>query len=243
MKWFKHLSTAYTDLALQELRADFGLEGYGFYWLCIEIVAQQGQKNRIKNTKSWKKALRSASNLSEEKIEKLLKSMAELNLINANALKDGDLWIPKLRKYGDEYYDRLGRLSRQGRDFVVLDKNRLDKITTHYIQLKGWKIENNKDLLNDIYKRNVRPAKKLFNLLKNEAEVLKAMQWVAQTCQNKGLQWTLETVIKWYPDFLKYKRPEIQLKPQETKPQTVNPEEHAKVSKLIRETMEKMKEK
>ena len=39
MKWFKHDTDANMDAKLQEVLLDYGLEGYGLYWYCIELIA------------------------------------------------------------------------------------------------------------------------------------------------------------------------------------------------------------
>lgn len=39
MKWFKHDSDANLDAKLQNVLLDYGLEGYGLYWYCLELIA------------------------------------------------------------------------------------------------------------------------------------------------------------------------------------------------------------
>ncbi len=39
MQWFKHDSDANADAKLQNVLLDYGLEGYGLYWYCIEMIA------------------------------------------------------------------------------------------------------------------------------------------------------------------------------------------------------------
>lgn len=39
MKWFKHDTDANQDAKLQNVLLDHGLEGYGLYWYCIELIA------------------------------------------------------------------------------------------------------------------------------------------------------------------------------------------------------------
>jgi hypothetical protein len=41
--------------------------------------------------------------------------LAELNLINQLALNKGDLYIPKMRRYSDDYTDRVRRVYEQSR--------------------------------------------------------------------------------------------------------------------------------
>ena len=42
MKWFKHEAAANMDAKLQEVLLDYGLEGYGLYWYCLELIAGKG---------------------------------------------------------------------------------------------------------------------------------------------------------------------------------------------------------
>ena len=41
MKWLKHDSDANQDAKLQNVLLDYGLEGYGLYWYCIELIANR----------------------------------------------------------------------------------------------------------------------------------------------------------------------------------------------------------
>jgi len=103
MRWFQHHSNAYTDIALREIIAEFGTEGYGFYWMCCELVAQQGKNYAISTKKNWKSALALISTLSQKKIEELLAKFASLELISEKALNHGTLSVPKMKNYSDNY--------------------------------------------------------------------------------------------------------------------------------------------
>jgi hypothetical protein len=122
MKWFKHFSDAYSNLKMQQVVAECGMRGYGFFWVCCELVAQQGQNFRLKGEKSWKKVLSHITTETEGERDKFLQLFAEINLIDKKALEMGDLYLPKMREYSDEYTDKLRRISRQNRDNVVLEE-------------------------------------------------------------------------------------------------------------------------
>ena len=47
MDWFKHDSTANLDDKLQEVLLDYGLEGYGLYWYCIELIVSRVSPENI----------------------------------------------------------------------------------------------------------------------------------------------------------------------------------------------------
>lgn len=123
------MSDSYSNLKHQQVIAEFGLEGYGFYWVCLEIVAQQGQNFRIKGDKKWKLSLSYQTRMKNEKIETLLHSFGSAGLIDKKALEIGDLFIPKMSEYADEYTEKMRRISRQKKDNVGLEQIRTDKNT------------------------------------------------------------------------------------------------------------------
>jgi len=47
MLWFKHDTDASQDAKLQNVLLDYGLEGYGLYWHCIELIAGRVDKDNI----------------------------------------------------------------------------------------------------------------------------------------------------------------------------------------------------
>jgi hypothetical protein len=127
MKWFQHQSDSHMDLDLQTIREEFGCEGYGFYWICGELVAHQGKNYRIKSQKDWKKALKNISRLTEKKQKIFLDRFSTLDLINKKSYEQGDLYMPKMKRYSDDYTKRSRRMFGQGSDNVRQDKSRVDK--------------------------------------------------------------------------------------------------------------------
>jgi len=106
-----------------------------------------------------------------------------------------------------------------------LDKIRVDKISidnlrvliNEFITRKNWVVEGNPELLSDIYRRHGKSAKKLFLLAKDVNLAKRALIWVSDWARNKGLDWTIETVLKKYPDFIQSKRPDVDKTPKEIK--------------------------
>lgn len=47
MKWFKHDTDANQDAKLQNVLLDYGLEGYGLYWYCVELIAGKVTKDNL----------------------------------------------------------------------------------------------------------------------------------------------------------------------------------------------------
>lgn len=47
MKWIKHDTNANQDNKLQNVLLDYGLEGYGLYWYCLELIGSKVDKENI----------------------------------------------------------------------------------------------------------------------------------------------------------------------------------------------------
>ena len=83
---------------------------------------------------------------------------------------------------------------------IKINKEQLNKIRLEYIRLKGW---NEKDLQSDDYARIHHAIKQLIVKAKTDELCVSAMQWVSQ---QKYCDWTMETVVKKYPEFKKQKQ-------------------------------------
>lgn len=86
-----------------------------------------------------------------------------------------------------------------------VSKERLTKIISTYFRLMQW---DNSDpaFISIIYKRFAKPAKELA-LLTKEGEDIELIHWASEYFNKKGLSWTIETAIKYLPEFKsKYKK-------------------------------------
>jgi len=134
MKWIRHNSNSHRNLKFQGIIKRFGWKGYGLYWICCELVAEQGNNYRILASKSWKNYLKKTSSISDKKLNEFLTALAEANLISQKALKDGDLAIPKMKDYSDDYTKQLRRKAEQTSKKLSYDTTRHDTTrndTTH----------------------------------------------------------------------------------------------------------------
>jgi hypothetical protein len=191
---------------MRQILRKHGLEGYAICWILREMVAKEGEKYRLKAEKDWKTTLCELSCKSVSQVDEWLNYQAEINAIDRKALEIGDLYIPKLKEYSDDYTKKLRR--HYVESTLRLDKNTLDKIILHYITIKKFPVYNkdgskDKELEKAIWVRNVKTAKKLAILAKGKVDsVIEAINWFGNICDKKGLSWTLETIEKWYPEFL-----------------------------------------
>lgn len=127
MKWFKHETTAHTNLKLQTVIDRHGAEAYGYYWACIEIVGLEGTNFRLSPQKNWKNHLKKILGIDLSTQDTYLSTFGEINLIDKKALKTGSLFIPKLDERCDEYSKKLLRVSGHYPDNVRLEETRREE--------------------------------------------------------------------------------------------------------------------
>ncbi len=143
MKWFKHETDAYTNLKLEQVLDEFGMAGYGFFWLCCELVGHQGGDTfMLKAEKNWKNALMRRSKFNEERADTILSRFAALELVDKKALNKGILYIPKMEERCDVYTNRVRTRYAQGSHNVLVEEKRIEKKRLDKKPGDNLKIEN-----------------------------------------------------------------------------------------------------
>ena len=101
MKWFKHDTDANMDAKLQEVMLDYGLEGYGLYWYCIELIAQRvnGDNLTFELEHDCRIIARNTGS-TPQKVEQMMKSFINLGLLNAD---NGHVFCLKLASRCDDF--------------------------------------------------------------------------------------------------------------------------------------------
>lgn len=120
MRWMKHLTRSHLDEKMSVLLNDCGLEGFGFFWLLCEVIAESIEKDSLNCSLThplpqWSRLLYSHHN----KVSKYLCKLHSVGLCRLS--NDGvniTVAIPNLLKYRDEYTSRIGTNSRQTPDSV-----------------------------------------------------------------------------------------------------------------------------
>ena len=88
--------------------------------------------------------------------------------------------------------------SAEGTPKDLPDKNRIDKIRIEYIKIKGYSLQ---DFQKDDYARTGKAIKILLTKGRNNADlIIEALKWATK---QGWCDWTLETIIRRWPDFLK----------------------------------------
>ena len=108
MKWFKHMVSSYDDEKLSAIIDELGMEGYGFYWRMLEIVAEKldakGETYCQFSAKKWGNFFQ----FSPKKFQKFVRILAEKRLIFVETTeKLIKVDIPNLLKYQDNYQKNL----------------------------------------------------------------------------------------------------------------------------------------
>jgi len=109
MKWFKHDATAHIDSKLKRVRAKYGMEGYGLYWYCLELIAKNVETHNLSFILEEDSELISAeTNIHYERVQEMMLYMVDLGLFEQ---ADGLLSCLKMATRTDEYTAKLLRKS------------------------------------------------------------------------------------------------------------------------------------
>lgn len=122
MRWFKHMSNAAQDERLALLQAEFGLEGYGFFWRVLEIIALQMDEGERSFCHYPEKVWRKFLGISPKNFQKLLdfcvarqifmveNAPGGIRISSSNLLKYRDEWSRKKARHSG---DASGALQRK----------------------------------------------------------------------------------------------------------------------------------
>ena len=123
MKWFKHMADSADDEKLAKLIGQHGMEGYGLWWLMLEVVAKQMPKDGTKCDVTYPLSywMRLTGIYHHSHFKKILQSLSNLDLILVqcpanveliSGLSQRDVFtisVPNLLKFRDEYSKKSGQ--------------------------------------------------------------------------------------------------------------------------------------
>jgi hypothetical protein len=142
MDWFKHDSNANLDDKLQEVLLDYGLEGYGLYWYCLELIVGKISSDNITfELKHDARIIARNTGSTTQKVEEMMKRFVELGLFEnfdgsitclkvAKRLMTSSTSNPQMRVMIQKMKENHGvtEPSQHRHDDIMPDKIRLDKI-------------------------------------------------------------------------------------------------------------------
>ena len=167
MKWFKHDTAASRTEKLAMLKATRGLEGYGFYWNVLEIIAESAGKTGASASGSACFPLQTWCGLigvPPQTFRKLAENCRELGLFSVSFRKVSGVEVAEistdaLAEMADEYSSRKAsrkkeqaEMSGQCRDNIgtmsTVDKNRKDKNRTDKNRTDKNRTDKNREDIN-----------------------------------------------------------------------------------------------
>lgn len=105
MKWFKHDSNANADAKLEKLRIRFGLEGYGLYWYCLELIAGSVDNHNLTFCLEHDSEVISyRTGVNQQQVETMISFMVDLGLFENDR---GVISCLKMAARTDEYTQKL----------------------------------------------------------------------------------------------------------------------------------------
>lgn len=149
MEWFRHDSNANLDEKLQEVLLDYGLEGYGLYWYCIELIVGKTSADNITfELKHDARVIARNTNSTPQKVEEMMKRFITLGLFENEENKITCLKVAKRLMSSATSNPKMRHLIqdiKQQYD-TVLDTNRHDAIMTpsDFITAEEKRIEENR---------------------------------------------------------------------------------------------------
>lgn len=138
MQWVKHDTDANQDYRLQNVLLDYGLEGYGLYWYCIELIAGKVSLDNITfELEHDARIIARNVGSTPQKVEEMMRRFIDLGLFEdtngrvtclklAKRLDKSMTSNPKMRALIDKVknsHDGVMTIP----DSVMQDKNRIDK--------------------------------------------------------------------------------------------------------------------
>lgn len=166
MRWVKHDTDANQDAKLQNVLLDYGLEGYGLYWYCIELIAGKvDNENYTFELEHDARIIARNTGSTPQKIEEMMRYFVNEGLFESSG---GVVTCLKLAKRLDKSMTSNPQMREiisnlKGHDKVMIqsakpmqDKNRLDK--TRKEKNKDNTISRFSEFW-DLYAKKVNPKK------------------------------------------------------------------------------------
>lgn len=151
MRWFKHMTAASRDEKLMLVRDEFGIEGYGVYWLILEAIAEKYESQKTDpeitfSVKNWRKILE----ISPKKLRNFLTFSEKIKLFSV--VFEGSMITVRcdnLVKFRDEYTVKQTRASRKTPDKLRTNSDHSVSVSDS-VSVSAKEI-NNYDILRDSY--------------------------------------------------------------------------------------------
>lgn len=110
MKWFKHDSNAAVDAKIERLIMKYGLEGYGLYFYCLELIARSVEKHNLTfELEHDAEIIAHRTNMHYSRVQEMMEYMVELKLFENDR---GVITCLKMATRTDDYIGRLTKTTQ-----------------------------------------------------------------------------------------------------------------------------------
>ncbi|MEZ7195421.1 hypothetical protein [Pseudodesulfovibrio karagichevae] len=131
MKWFKHMSDAHRDPKLIALVEEFGIEGYGMWWIICEVVADQYKANGVPELETSAGGWRKLTGIYPKKFKKVLTFLEKARLLSATFSEKGiKVCLPKMQEFKDNHTRNLQAAYKQEEEEEEEKKRERDSART-----------------------------------------------------------------------------------------------------------------
>lgn len=196
MDWFRHDTNANLDEKLQEVLLDYGLEGYGLYWYCIELIVGKTSVDNITfELKHDARVIARNTGSSPQRVEEIMKRFIAYGLFEntdgkitcfkvAKRLMSSATSNPQMRNLIQDIKLRHDGIMTAS-DLISSDKIRLDKIRIEK-PLRTNVLDDGFEEFWQAYPKKVgkEAARKSWSKSKlNVDQVLKSLEWQKESDQ------------------------------------------------------------
>lgn len=112
MRWFKHMTCSFNDEKLSAVVDELGMEGYGFWWRILEVVAEKMDENGEYSVSFSSKKWGNFFGFSAKKFENFARIFQKNRIFDVEFSENQVIvFIPNLLKYRDEWSRKKARNS------------------------------------------------------------------------------------------------------------------------------------
>lgn len=232
MHWFKHDADASQDAKLQNVLLDYGLEGYGLYWYCLELIVGKIDVDNITfELEHDARIIARNTGSTAQKVEEMMRYFVAQGLFESSA--SGNVTCLKLAKRLDKSMtsnsrmrELIDKIRGKNHDAVMIshDDNMINPDGVMQDKIRIDK-KREKDLVDsdespDLASKKKKPSafddvkvsyqEKAFNVFWSEvekkktgkADALKAFLELTKGCDNDETDFRLSVICNWYGLYL-----------------------------------------
>ncbi|BDQ36327.1 hypothetical protein SYK_06870 [Pseudodesulfovibrio nedwellii] len=134
MKWFKHMSDAHRDPKLIALMDEFGVEGYGMWWIICEVVADQYKANGTPELETSVKGWRKLTGIYPKKFKKVLTFLEKGQLLFVTFSEKGiKVCLPKMQEFKDNHTRNLQAACKQEEEEEEEKKEERERVACAHV--------------------------------------------------------------------------------------------------------------